>query len=218
MRTEPRKSVNRAAIPSWKRRPGVMTARCHLELATLALVVGDIGIKAPPGETDSWEAYSDRQLELFTEYYERAHTDESVRFDDEHVRELVQLRLHAALLDPGWKIAPVTAGAAPDCLKSATPERDHLAHWLRDHGHNANVVLSISAPEYLAWMQIMSGDDGLLDWIADPAQDPLRRDAVQHKRADGTKYRAVNARDRERVLAGVERAKRLVELRRAAAG
>jgi hypothetical protein len=219
MHTEERKSVTRAAIPGWKRRPGVMTARCHLELATLALVVGDIGIKAPPGEFDSWEHFSDKQLELFEDYYRQAHSDETIQFDAEHVRELVQLRLHAALLRPLWDLDPVENTDAPPCLRTPTPNRNELAGWLRDTGNNANVVLSISAPEYLAWMQIMSGDDELLDWIESPDQDPLRRDSVQHTVERGRKVRVGDEQDRARVVAGVERAREILMLReRAAAG
>lgn len=215
--TAQRKTPWRAAMPVWKRRPGVMTARCHLELATLALVVGDIGIKAPPDESSSWTEFSQHQLERFVEYYERAHSDSSVAVDAEHIRELAQLRLHAALLRPEWKVPPVKSDLAPSCLQKETPSRDELAVWLRETGDNANVVLSVSAPEFLAWMQIMSGDDGLLDWVESSDQDALRRDAKQRNLPDGKKVRVGDPLDRARVLRGIAAARGILELRNPAA-
>lgn len=211
METNERKTVTRAAIPSWKRRPGVMTARCFLELATLARVVGAFNIKAHPAEFDSWQAFSEAQLKHFEEYYEKAHSDDSVDFDDEHVRELVQLRLHAALIRPNWRLSVVEQRSnveVPECLRVATPERDDLARWLRKTGNNANLVLSISAPEYLAWMQIMSGDDGLLDWMIASDQDVLRRDAKEVT-VNGEKRRVADERDCSRVAQAITRAREM---------
>lgn len=175
------KSVTKAAIGTWHRRPGVMTARCHLELATLARVVQSFGLKQVPPPYPSWDAFVDDQMESFARHYHAAHSSPAISFDDEHVRELVQLRLHAALLAPDRPFDPVEdrpgdAIAIPSCLLDECPGRDDLAAWLQDGNHNANLALSITAPAYLAWMQQMSGDESLLDWMFDAARDPLRRD------------------------------------------
>lgn len=187
------KTVEKAAIDSWVRRPGVMTARCHLELFVLARVVQTFNARtappvvAPDGATaaaPSWDEFVLAQWQAFLRHYREAHTSQIIQFDAEHVRELVQLRLFAAMLSPAESIEPVETRSGdqvsiPACLAHERPTRDELAEWLLDGRHNANIALSVTAPEFLAMMHMISGSESLLAWMRSPDRDLLRRGAVQ---------------------------------------
>ncbi len=67
----------------------------------------------------------------------------------------------------------------PACLAHERPTRDELAEWLLAGRHNANIALSVTAPEFLAMMHMISGSESLLAWMRSPDRDLLRRGAVQ---------------------------------------
>jgi hypothetical protein len=186
------RAIDSIAILSWYRRPGVMTARCHLILLPLCRIVQRYRTKHP--HTGSWAADIDQHSVDFVTFYGKAAERRETRltesddgvivgFDPEHVRELVQLKLHALVVAPGLDLPVVEnddgAAGVPDVLRRHCDDRDELTHCLRDMRANANLLFSVSAPDYLAHMQALSGRNDTIDWILDPAHDDLRRSSVR---------------------------------------
>lgn len=151
----------RIALPTSYRLPAVMTARAILLLLSMGPEMEALG-RRPDNGLDSWAAAQTDLLRQFTQVYryiERpvVHQDgEPWQMDEDHARSVVQLRLHLALLVPGYDFP--TALTFHRCLE-LNPLNDDaveaMSHWLAetaDTGRrrgDANVIGSVTKPSFI---------------------------------------------------------------------
>lgn len=156
------RSCEQISTFDWQFRPYQMTARCHLNAIPYCwLFEGSGGPVRPRFDARSWEHeanYHRRQTErLFGEMLLAPRRGASLKANA--LREIVQIRLHYALLFPGCSLPedPSDAGFTEDL------SIEGLSRSLCDNGNDANVISSISdpaivdvienrAPGYRAWL------------------------------------------------------------------
>jgi hypothetical protein len=192
VRTVPRRNVTRLAIKNWSRRPGVMTARNHLLAIPLCTMLEEEGARHPEHGSDWARAIRVHQDGFFTNYRiaaGRIHVSTEgsgptieVGADNQHRRELAQLRLTFGLMYPGRslevEVDDMEQSIAEDPVLSDTRvDVEKHAVWLRDHSADGNVIASITCPRYLAKLVELNPD---LDYVAFLRRFPWlpRRDAA----------------------------------------
>jgi hypothetical protein len=102
--------------PQWTRRPGIMTARCHLLAIPLCMMLRAMGATSPD---DDWNQTIADHVERFVRYYRtatRSHEprEAGTKPDEGHQREVAQLRITFALLFPDLPLDPVGGESGDD--------------------------------------------------------------------------------------------------------
>ncbi len=182
------RSLDSLATESWALRPHVMTARCYLELIPFARIIERIGSSVPhpvvgePKDPFGWKDLIDECTDGFIKHYGAlVELAAGGALTADHIRELLQLRLHAAVLLPREELAAVETVPGievPEPLTKPKPDRDALAEALMSRNWDANILMSITDPTYLAWMEVMGGE-GTINWLLEWKFEPLRRQSAR---------------------------------------
>jgi hypothetical protein len=175
-------SVNRRrlALRTAFRNPGIMTARAALHLLPLSYEMEALGLR-PGSEYESWVEMREATVERFVKAYraiEKLVLDEKgepVPLVVDHRRSVVQLRLNAALVMPGFDL-PSTLDFG-DCLERNPLDDDaveELSAWLAEKDAkgrlrgNANAVGSATLPAFIrgvhACREARGASSGYREW------------------------------------------------------
>ena len=148
------------------RNPGIMTARAHLIMLPMTMLMEAWDLPPTHGH-DSWDDARHYLLTSARDAYEVTEHELAETFRDDHLRQMVQLRLMLALIAPGTKLPTRLDEFAqlPTLLNAdAVPA---LSGWLAAGKHDANIIGSAMMPAYLAGLRLLIGPerwDGYLDW------------------------------------------------------
>ena len=138
--------------PSWAPRPQIMLARCILWSIPIFNLADPRGLEQR--RRDFEQAYR-AAVGAFADLAAQT---------DQHLRELVQLRLMFSMVFPDEPLLP-TLPTDPE-VSSEVPDRDVLGRWLADRGHDANGLVDIQNRDFIdAWERLVRSD--IRSWAHD---------------------------------------------------
>ena len=195
-----RVTERRLALPTSLRNPAIMTCRALLLVYSMCPEMRDLG-RTPEGFS-TWEEYQRDLLRRFDRAF--AHLRRPVRREDgsgwpleeDHLRSMVQLCLHLALLTPGHRLEePLRVDATLTLEKLDEPAVEAICHWLAEpvggkaQRGDANLIGSASKPSFIRSVEDCREDSGRsadyrrwrLDWfkLDRYAEHPGRRERIE---------------------------------------
>lgn len=177
------------------RNPGIMTARAHLIMLPMTTLMEAWELPATHGH-NSWDDARKHLLDSAIVAYAVTEQELAEKFRDDHLRQMVQLRLMLAIVAPGIELTSALEEFSQLPAMLDADAVTALSDWLRAGDHDANIIGSAMMPAYLAGLHLLIGPQrwsSYVDW------------RIEHIRLD------------KQVRNQADPAGRLAEFRRAAA-